>query len=715
MNMSCLFVISFYRSTSLIRNILLVFFLVNLLPSHAQPGQWTWLKGSSQPNAYGNHGTQGVPAPSNVPKAVYEPCEWKDLNGNFWLYGGATHYISYGSTTPVTNDFWKYDPLTNEWTWISGSNNPNYTGSFGIKGISSPTNSPPALGWGILSWTDLNGDLWMYGGYGINGRYSDLWKYNISSNQWTWMKGPGIANQTGVFGTKMVPDTANNPPPVAESAAAWTDLNGDLWYFGGEDYNMMWRYNIATNTWTWMKGTGAVNAHGHWGIKGVEDSLNEPGKRQTYSHWIDNSGNLWLFGGNGLDSSGHGGSLQDMWKFNPVNNNWTWMNGSNQVTSLLGNYGSKCIMDSLNQPVGRTEARSVWKDMQGNFWLFGGFGDNASYGELNDLWKYCVNTNTWTWITGADTANSDGSYGTAGVSSPNNQPRSRCGAVGWSDNNGHLYLFGGLNIGYAVYDFNDLWRFEIDTACAPCASSGQSPIPVFVASDTSFCPGLCVNFTNLTQNATSYLWSFPGGVPSSDTSLIPPQVCYYNSGNYNVSLTATNYFGSNTITLNNIINVFPGVQFNPIVQNGDTLFSVQGYNNYQWYLDTMLIAGATNYFYVAIQSGDYSVQVTDTNGCSATATTIGIIASVNNNTVNEINFDAWYFRGDIYLTINSGKTSAVVIDLFSSTGQLIYSAGERLKAGNNEIELHDVNLDDGIYLLKLSGQNHSETKKIIIR
>ena len=54
-----------------------------------------------------------------------------------------------------------------------------------------------SLGQGDLSvsWNDTSGNLWLFGGFGytINGydayRYfNDLWEYDLSSNQWTWMK-----------------------------------------------------------------------------------------------------------------------------------------------------------------------------------------------------------------------------------------------------------------------------------------------------------------------------------------------------------------------------------------------------------------------------------------------------------------------------------------------------------------------------------------------
>src|SRR3974390_598587 len=82
----------------------------------SQAGQWVWLHGSNGPSSLGNHGTKGVASPSNDPPSMYEPCEWRDKNGNFWLYGGLNTTFS-----SAWSDLWKYDPVNNEWTWVNGS------------------------------------------------------------------------------------------------------------------------------------------------------------------------------------------------------------------------------------------------------------------------------------------------------------------------------------------------------------------------------------------------------------------------------------------------------------------------------------------------------------------------------------------------------------------------------------------------------------------
>ncbi|MBK9048088.1 MAG: hypothetical protein IPL74_15885 [Bacteroidetes bacterium] len=73
------------------------------------------------------------------------------------------------------------------------------------------------------------------------------------------------------MGNKGIANPLNNPSPRMETAASWTDDIGNLWLFGGIWYgvsrlNDLWKYNIATNQWTWMKGDSTINANGQYGM-----------------------------------------------------------------------------------------------------------------------------------------------------------------------------------------------------------------------------------------------------------------------------------------------------------------------------------------------------------------------------------------------------------------------------------------------------------------
>src|SRR6188472_2383093 len=91
----------------------------------SQPGQWTWMTGDSVVGSPGNYGVQGVPSPLNEPPSLYEAIEWKDQSGIFWFYGGLHNVPNECSA------LWKYDPSTNEWTWMNGTTGLNDPGNYG--------------------------------------------------------------------------------------------------------------------------------------------------------------------------------------------------------------------------------------------------------------------------------------------------------------------------------------------------------------------------------------------------------------------------------------------------------------------------------------------------------------------------------------------------------------------------------------------------------
>lgn len=81
------------------------------------------------------------------------------------------------------------------------------------------------------------------------------------------------------------------------------------------------------------------------------------------------------------------------------------------------------------------------------------------------------------------------------------------------------------------------------------------PVANFTADQTTVVVGSQVNFTDLSTNApTSWSWSFNGGTPTS-SSTQNPSVTYNTLGDYDVSLTVSNAYGSDTETKNLYIHV----------------------------------------------------------------------------------------------------------------------------------------------------------------
>ncbi len=355
-------------------------------------GEWTWVSGSGAPYSNGIYGTEGVAAASNVPPSRSDAVGWTGTGGNLWLFGGMG-YIP--GNEGDFNDLWKYSPSSGEWTWVSGSDTTNARGVYGTKGIAAASNVPGARQ-DASAWTDASGNLWLFGGESQTGDHNTLWKYSPSSGEWTWISGSDTANATGVYGTKGVAG-ASNVPGARFDAVSWVGAGGNLWLFGGFGFdstdtfgrlNDLWEYSPASNDWTWISGANTVGAKGVYGTEGVAASENMPGARNNANGWVDAAGNLWLFGGYGLDSTGSDAIFNDLWKFSPSSDEWTWVAGSN-TGAASGVYGTEGVAAVSNVPGGRYGAVS-WIDSSGNLWLFGGDGVDSmgNSGDLNDLWEY---------------------------------------------------------------------------------------------------------------------------------------------------------------------------------------------------------------------------------------------------------------------------------------------------------------------------------------
>jgi len=367
--------------------------------------------------------------------------------------GGASTIVSFAvSNTRVSN----------EWTWMSGSNTPDQPGVYGTQGVPNAANVPGSRMY-PSTWVS-GGNLWLFGGLGIDstgkqGYLNDLWEFDATTLQWTWVSGSNLANQGGVYGTPGVP--SNTAAPASRALpTVWPDAEGNLWLFGGraENWNNgpindLWKFSTKDRIWTWMGGSITPYLSGIYGARGAPAATNLPGSRYEAMGWVDANGLLWLYGGYGDDSS-YVGNLSDLWSYNPTSLMWTWVGGSN-LANQPAIYGSQGIPSANNTPGQRVRGfTSV--DGDGNFWLFAGW-------TVNDLWEYTPATGFWTWVSGSNTATtSPSTYGTEGVPSVTNVPDFRDYLAVWFDKDGNLWLFGGWgNDSVGVYGaLNDLWEFN---------------------------------------------------------------------------------------------------------------------------------------------------------------------------------------------------------------------------------------------------------------
>lgn len=422
------------------KNQLLIMLFVVLNAQNGQAQFWAFTNSkwvyTNFNREVGIYGTKGIPDPENSPGKRIGAASCTDKNGVMWLFGGSDNENIY-------NDLWSFDNTNYQWTWQSGSNQPNESGVFGQIGVTSPQNVIGSRV-GAMMWADNEGNLWIYGGYGSRSGLqlvgNDLWKYNIQNKTWTWINGSMDAlfsTKKAVYGTMGVAD-AKNTPGSRYFAANFKDNNGNLWLFAGNNGNDLWKYNIQTGLWTWMKGNNAVETVGNYGQKGVEAATNLPDSRDRMIGMTDANGNFWVFGGTYFNDDVENYYLNDLWKFNVTTNNWTWISGT-KTFNHTGVYGTLRIPSVNNVPRSR-ESACGWINKDGHLVLTGG---QTTGGYLNDTWFYNFYTQEWVWQTGSNGLNDVG-YINRTDPDEDNSTSARSIATTWEDQLGTLWMFGGF-------------------------------------------------------------------------------------------------------------------------------------------------------------------------------------------------------------------------------------------------------------------------------
>ncbi len=202
---------------------------------------------------------------------------------------------------------------------------------------------------------------------------------------------------------------------------------------------------------------------------------------------------------------------------------------------------------------------------------------------------------------------------------------------------------------------------ETQTCYINVSNPSAGPLANFSTSNTSICVGSCISFTDAsTNNPTAWNWSFPGSTSSSSTSQNPSNICYNTPGTYNVTLTAINGSGSNTLTLNSFITVYAiptaNAGSNQTICNGaSTQLNASGGQVYVWTPSTGLSnANVANPIATPTATTTYNVQVT--NGtCSSIASVTITVTNLSVSAGNDV-------------TICSGETAAL-----SASGGSTYS------------------------------------------
>lgn len=193
---------------------------------------------------------------------------------------------------------------------------------------------------------------------------------------------------------------------------------------------------------------------------------------------------------------------------------------------------------------------------------------------------------------------------------------------GFTDQENPTYTYSGdglYNVGLSVSNACD--TIVITQAIEIGMGAGTPPTTNFSTNLSAGCGPLSINFINLSSNATTFLWTFPGGTPSTSTDQ-NPTIVYNTPGIYNATLAASNAAGTTTFEQTNLITVLglPSPSYTYNLTNSPTLnFTNNSLNGISYYWD---FGDGNNsqlqdpvHTYAA--GGAYTVAMTAANGCGS--------------------------------------------------------------------------------------------------
>jgi hypothetical protein len=211
--------------------------------------------------------------------------------------------------------------------------------------------------------------------------------------------------------------------------------------------------------------------------------------------------------------------------------------------------------------------------------------------------------------------------------------------------------------------------------------------------------------------ATSYLWTLPvGATGSSTTNSITVSIGEQFQGGA-MSVLPVNACGDGAgAELTVSVNTAPPQPV--IVQVSDTLYA-SGAGSFQWELFGVTIPGATDAFLQTSTTGEYTVTVTDANGCSSTSAPFPFIATG----ITQV----WDGAFAVQPNPNNGSFTVMTpslprestLEVYAMDGRLLHS--QVISASTAVTELSIEQPTAGLYMLRLLMGMEVLSLKVIVQ
>ncbi|TND07460.1 MAG: PDK repeat-containing protein [Bacteroidetes bacterium] len=157
-------------------------------------------------------------------------------------------------------------------------------------------------------------------------------------------------------------------------------------------------------------------------------------------------------------------------------------------------------------------------------------------------------------------------------------------------------------------------------------------------------------------------------------------------------------------------------QFSPVLapaitmQGNMLVCSIPSGVTYQWYLNGNSIPGATSVSYTPAVTGNYTVEVTDANGCTFMSNVYSFTVGIYERTAGSFSIYP-NPAGESATIIGESMLPPGIILVRDITGRLVESIA--VHAHENKLELNTAQLENGMYFLELL--NEKQERQTLLR
>ena len=216
--------------------------------------------------------------------------------------------------------------------------------------------------------------------------------------------------------------------------------------------------------------------------------------------------------------------------------------------------------------------------------------------------------------------------------------------------------------------------------------------------DVAICAG--DSTTLMASGGSTYQWD--SNLGSSASITVSPTT----NTNYGVTVTDAN---NCTDTDSVLVTVNPIPDQPVITQFGDDLLSNQPTGN-QWLFNGIVLGAETNQSMTPVESGIYSVEYTDANGCKNVSDDFTVLLGIREGIKQMVRVYPNPARGKLFVDATK-VTSNFNYSITNTLGEEVKEL-RQAQRGINTIDL--TGIESGVYFLNLSTENHSEHIRIII-